>query len=113
MPNGIIGAGKKGRWKEKDVPSPNDSLMRRRAMHIEIAPETEAKPAAQAAAKGISLPEYLRRLLEREAAPLAPQDLSAAARTTYWRESTKGLPKTAPLSDQAISRESIYGNQPV
>lgn len=82
-------------------------------LHIEIAPETEAKLAAQAAAEGISLPEYLRRLLEREATPVTPRDLSAAARAAYWRDSAKRLSTTAPLSDQAISRESIYGDQPI
>jgi len=34
--------------------------------------------------------------------------LSPAERATFWRESVEGLPDTAPLSDEAISRESIY-----
>jgi hypothetical protein len=29
-------------------------------------------------------------------------------RATRWRESVAGLPDTKPLSDEAISRESIY-----
>ena len=36
--------------------------------------------------------------------------LSPAERAAAWRESTRDLPHTAPLSDDAISRESIYGD---
>jgi len=36
--------------------------------------------------------------------------LSPAERAAAWRESTRGLPHTPPLSDDAISRDSIYGD---
>ena len=35
--------------------------------------------------------------------------LSSAARAAAWRASVDGLPLLPPLSDAAISRESIYG----
>ena len=42
-----------------------------------------------------------------------PPDLGAdptpSERAVAWRESVFDLPLTPPLSDQAISRESIYG----
>ncbi len=34
--------------------------------------------------------------------------LSAAERAAEWRASVEGLPLVPPLSDAAISRESIY-----
>jgi hypothetical protein len=39
---------------------------------------------------------------------LLPGTLSAAERAAAWRESVKGLPRNKPLSDEAISRESIH-----
>jgi len=43
-----------------------------------------------------------------------PADIEAdliAERAAAWRESTRGLPRTPPLSDDAISRESTYGDR--
>jgi hypothetical protein len=73
---------------------------------IELHPDIEARLADLAAKQGVSLAQYVRRLLE-ERVPGRPQ-LSPTERATAWRESVKGLPHTAPLSDESISRESIY-----
>jgi hypothetical protein len=78
------------------------------SVKIELTPETEANLAEQAAAQGVPLPQYLRNLLEERASPNAANPLSPAERAAFWRESVRGLPETAPLSDEAISRESIY-----
>lgn len=78
------------------------------SVKVELPPEVEAHLAAQAAAEGISLPEYLRHLLEEQASADTGSTLSPAERAAAWRESVKGLPVTPPLSDEAISRESIY-----
>jgi len=75
---------------------------------IELPPEIEAGLAAQAEARGVPLPEYLRHLLEEQALVGAGAILSPAQRAAAWRESVRGLPYTPPLSDAAISRESIY-----
>ena len=74
---------------------------------LELPPEIEASLPAQAAAQGISLREYLRHLLEGQArSPESP--LTPGERAALWRQSTAGLPRTQPLSDRAISRETIY-----
>jgi hypothetical protein len=78
------------------------------SVKIELTPETEANLAEQAAAHGVPLPQYLCNLLEERASPNAGNPLSPSERATLWRESVRGLPETAPLSDEAISRESIY-----
>jgi sRNA-binding protein len=43
-----------------------------------------------------------------KAAQASDESLSPAERGAAWRESAKKLPHTPPLSDEAISRESIY-----
>lgn len=78
------------------------------SVKIDLPPEIEANLAAQAAAQGVPLPEYLRHLLEEKASAGRGNTLSPGERATAWRESVKGLPDTKPLSDEAISRESIY-----
>jgi hypothetical protein len=73
---------------------------------IELRPEVEASLASLAAEQGISLTQYVRRLLEEQIP--RQETLSLAERANLWRESVKGLPRTSPLSDDAISRDSIY-----
>jgi len=75
---------------------------------IELPPEIEASLAAQAEAQGVPLSEYLRHLLEDQVSAGEGGALSPAERAAAWRESVRGLPDTPPLSDEAISRESIY-----
>jgi hypothetical protein len=36
---------------------------------------------------------------------------SPAERAAAWREAAKGVPRTPPLSDEAISPENIYSNR--
>ncbi len=79
------------------------------SVKVDLPPEIEANLAAQAAAQGIPLPEYLRQLLEERVSTRTGNALSPEERAAAWRESVKGLPEdTKPLSDEAISRESIY-----
>lgn len=78
---------------------------------IDLRPEIEAGLATLAAEQGVSLAQYLRRLLEEQVPGHDQASLSPAERATLWRESVKGLPRTTPLSDEAISRESIYNTR--
>jgi hypothetical protein len=80
------------------------------SMKIELPREIEAGLAVRAAAEGISLPEYVARLLLEQIAPDTTGTLSPAERAAAWREAATGLPRTPPLSDEAISRESIYAD---
>jgi hypothetical protein len=77
---------------------------------VELAPEIEAKYAAEAAERGVPLKTLLKHVLEERATPKATP-LTPAERAHIWRESAKSLPRTRPLSDEAISRESIYGDR--
>jgi hypothetical protein len=73
---------------------------------IDLRPEIEASLAALAAQNGVTLPEYISRMVEQQI-PLRPR-LSPAERAAAWRDSVKDIPYSPPLSDEAISRESIY-----
>lgn len=75
---------------------------------IELRPEIEAALAALAAEQGVSLSHFVRRVLEERLPHEAPAALTPAERARAWRESVHGLPRTKPLSEEAISRESFY-----
>jgi hypothetical protein len=75
---------------------------------IDLRPELEAGLTALAAEQGVSLDQHVRRILEEKLPGRGPAALSPAERAALWRESVKGLPRTPPLSDEAISRDSIY-----
>jgi hypothetical protein len=74
---------------------------------IELAAELEAELSALAAAQGLALPQYVQHLLEEQIfvrlEPLSPAERAAASRASVAR-----LPIRPPLSDTAISRDSIY-----
>ncbi|HXY57190.1 MAG TPA: hypothetical protein VEH76_01285 [Methylocystis sp.] len=78
---------------------------------LELSPELESGLSAMAAARGLSLPEYLKCVLEEQLPPQATAGLSPEGRAAAWREAARDLPHTPPLSDEAISRESIYGER--
>jgi hypothetical protein len=73
---------------------------------IELPPEIEASLMAKAEAQGLPLPEYVKNLLRKHSVVLSPEERAAA-----WVESVKGLPHTPPLSDEAISRETLYSDR--
>ena len=74
---------------------------------IELSPELEAGLAALAAARGVGLAEYMQYVLEEQVSSRV-EDMSPADRAAAWRASVKALPLRPPLSDDEVSRESIY-----
>jgi hypothetical protein len=77
---------------------------------IQLPPDIEAGLVAQTQAQGLDLAQYVEHVLREQVPPRAGVALSPAERAEAWRQSTRGLPHTPPLSDDAISRESIYGS---
>jgi hypothetical protein len=75
---------------------------------IELEPDIEAGLVALAKAKGLGLPEYVERVLKDQIS-VQGGGLSPAERAAAWLASTDDLPLTPPLSDEAMSRESMYG----
>ena len=74
---------------------------------IEVSPDIEAGLSAQAKAHDLALNQYVQHLLEEQAFVRA-EALTPTERAATWRASVEGLPIRPPLSDTAISRESIY-----
>jgi len=81
-------------------------------MTITLRPHLEEELAARARAKGLSTEEFINRELERlvtaSAHPMA--ELTPEERVRRWDEWVKSHDyiKAPPLSDEAISRETIY-----
>jgi len=77
---------------------------------IQLPADIEAALVAQARAQGLDLTQYVEHVLREQFPPRAGTVLSPVEQAEAWRESVRGLPHTPPLSDEAISRERIYGN---
>ena len=75
---------------------------------IELPAEIEASLAVLAAERGMALQNYLQHLLEERVQPRKSASLSPGERARLWRELAEGVPHTPPLSDEAVSRESLY-----
>ena len=83
-------------------------------VRIELPPEKEAVLKAQAQARGLTIDQWLLRLAEQQIQP-EPTSIAHLQKTDpkewarqfrAWAESHD--PNTPVLSDEAMSRESIY-----
>ncbi len=82
-------------------------------MTVTLKPDLEEELTARAQAEGLSTEEFVNRELERLVATAQPNPkLTPEERARRWREwienHSVGGP---PLSDYAVSRESIYGER--
>jgi hypothetical protein len=79
----------------------------------ELKPEIEAQVTAPAAAQGISVEEYIQSFLESLASIDEESSYSSMSNEQWAREFEEWLDShdyitAPPLSDEAISRESIH-----
>lgn len=74
-------------------------------INLDLKPETETRLIAQAAMQGVSLDSYLATLIERH---LVSQTEPEWKMLLDQLGRSPSLAKAQPLSDEAISRESIY-----
>jgi len=77
---------------------------------LDLKPETQAGLVALAHKNGVSLEEYLLALVENTVVSQSSKPLTPEERASVWRETAKRFPNTPPLSDEAISRESMYAD---
>ena len=76
---------------------------------LNLNPEVEKGLTALAVARGLSLSEYLQELATREAAGRQTEALATGdERAKAFIEWADSFPDTPPLSDDAISRASMY-----
>jgi hypothetical protein len=83
-------------------------------MSLNVNADIEARLISLAQASGVSVEDFLQHVVEEKSEQAnagASSSLLPAERAAAWRESVKGLPETKPLSDEAISRESIYSDR--
>ena len=82
------------------------------AVTLELPPEIETQLEAQASARGLSLADYLRRIVEMQAEGHAARVPKTHMTDDEWERGFEALidsfPQQPVLSDQAISRDSIY-----
>ncbi|MGH9917054.1 MAG: hypothetical protein ACRD63_17415 [Pyrinomonadaceae bacterium] len=79
---------------------------------LEVQPDIASKIASQAKAHGVSVDVYLRSLIEEETKTRLQPTLSPQEKARLWREWAASHNHDTPLlSDEAISRESIYGER--
>ncbi len=78
------------------------------AVTLNLNPELEAGLIAQAQAGGKTLEEYLLSMVEGSITPAAGQRLTPEQRAAAFEAWSAGHRPTSPLSDHAVSRESIY-----
>lgn len=79
-------------------------------MTVTLKPDLEEELAARAKAKGLTTEEFVNRELEKLVASQPPQEeITPEERVRRWLEWTeKHSVGGPPLSDYAVSRESIY-----
>ena len=76
---------------------------------LELPPELEARFVAEATAKGVSVGEIVRAYLYHAPPARNPKHLSADDVERGFEEAADLIPEgLPPLSDEAMSRESIY-----
>jgi hypothetical protein len=75
---------------------------------LKIKPEIEAGLLTQAQANGMTLEEYLLSLVEGAVLLKAQETSTAEERAAAFEAWSAGHRPTPPLSDDAVSRESIY-----
>ncbi len=83
------------------------------ATNLEVEPEVATKIQARARERGVSVDTYLRELIEEKVTkPDARDSLSPQEKVRALREWAASHSLNTPLlSDEAISRESIYGER--
>ena len=80
---------------------------------LEVDPEVASKIQARARERGVSVDVYLQELIDqKETDPERSKWLSSQERVRMLREWASGHRTNTPLlSDDSISRESIYGGR--
>lgn len=78
----------------------------------QITSELASEIIAAAAAQGVSVETYLRAIIAQDREQ-KKNELTPAERARAFREWAENFParSSAPLSDEAISRESIYAER--
>ena len=75
---------------------------------LSLKPEVEKGLIVRARARGVSLDNYLQELVERDIGVAVATGTSGEEKARAFVQWAKSHRDTAPLSDEAISRASMY-----
>jgi hypothetical protein len=75
---------------------------------LNLKPDVEAHLASLARARGLPLESYLRGLLEQFAPPAGSAEVTPEQKAAAFEQWADSFPETPVLSDEAMSRESMY-----
>lgn len=78
---------------------------------IDLSDEKEAALKAKAQMQGVTAEEYAARVLGMDLSdglPIVATKVSGEDKARAFESWSDGFPDTPPLSDEAISRESLY-----
>lgn len=78
---------------------------------LDLKPEIQAGLLTLAHESGMSLENFLLAMVEGTVQSRSSQALSPEERAAAWRNTAKRFPETPLLSDEAISRESMYADR--
>ena len=79
------------------------------AVMLNFDPEIEESLMTLAQARGVSLSDYIQEIAAREAARLPVKtSITGEEKAKAFLEWAESFPDTPPLSDEAISRASMY-----
>ena len=86
------------------------------ALMVQLPPELEKRLRTEAAQQGVSTAAYVRDVLERVFATSGQSPLWMTATKDEWLSAFNAWmdshdPTLPPLSEEAVSRESIYGER--
>ncbi|MFN0171975.1 MAG: hypothetical protein ACKV22_36680 [Bryobacteraceae bacterium] len=75
---------------------------------LDLPPEIEARFIAEAQATGVPVGEVVKAYLLQRTPPVSTMNLSLEEWDKAWDDLLDSMPDIPTLSDEAISRESIY-----
>ncbi len=80
---------------------------------LELKPEIEERIRAKAAARGLPVEKFIQTVIENDVGSAGERPFSETATPEEWEKALTDWinidrPEHPPLSDEAISRESIY-----
>ena len=81
------------------------------AITLDLNSETQAELVALAYKSGLSLEDYLLAIIGSNVFLRPSKPLSSEERASVWRLTAKRFPDAPLLSDEAISRESMYADR--
>ena len=77
-------------------------------MSLNLNPDIEARLIALAQSNGVSVEDFLRRVVEEKSEHATTRRLSPEQWAVQFEEWADSFPEAAPIPDDALRRESLY-----